>query len=75
MIFYNKIKGRVEDAVKALDLPQVTIFRPGLLANRRNDERKMEKFANWLPFMDKWKIESSVMGEAMLKAAWAVKLG
>ena len=59
--------------MKALDLPQLTIYQPGLLSNRRNDERAVEKFASCIPFLKK--VEASVLGEAMLKAAWAVKLG
>ena len=71
--FYMKTKGQVENAVKALDFPQLTIFQPALLLNRRNDSRTGEKIASYIPFLPS--IEAKDLGEAILKAAWAVKLG
>jgi len=40
---YMKTKGRVEEDLKAQNLPYLSIFRPGVLLNRRNDERFGEK--------------------------------
>jgi len=45
---YTKTKGRVEEDLKAMSLPNLSIFRPGFLLNRRNDERMMEKIFNAL---------------------------
>jgi 5-methyltetrahydrofolate--homocysteine methyltransferase len=56
----------VEAAVKALNLPNLTIYRPGLLLNRRNDERIGEKIAQWFSFM-LTSIESRDLGAAMVE--------
>ena len=71
--FYLKTKGQTEDAIKALELPQLSIFQPGLLLNRRNDDRTVENLAAYIPFISK--IEASVLGIGMLKVAYAIKLG
>ena len=60
MFFYMKTKGQVEDAVRSLGLPHLSIFRPALLLNRRNDSRVGEKLASFIPFIDK--IESKAVG-------------
>lgn len=38
-IFYNRVKGRTEDDVKALGLRSLTIFRPALLVGPRQEFR------------------------------------
>ncbi|MBX3018791.1 MAG: NAD(P)H-binding protein [Bdellovibrionaceae bacterium] len=62
-IFYNKVKGELEDAVAALDFPALTIVRPGLLMGERTENRPMEKLfirvTNWL---------TGVVGSSRLKA-------
>ncbi len=45
MLFYNKVKGRTEDDVKALGLGSLIIFRPALLNGPRRDFRLAEKIA------------------------------
>lgn len=45
MIFYNKIKGRTEDDVKALGLRSLIIFRPALLVGPRLEFRLAERIA------------------------------
>lgn len=39
---YVKMKGEIEDAVKALDFEHTVIVRPGLLVGERNDMRTAE---------------------------------
>ena len=39
---YRKVKGKVENDIKALELPVLTIYRPGLIINRQNDFRLIE---------------------------------
>jgi uncharacterized protein YbjT (DUF2867 family) len=39
MIFYNQVKGRTEDDVRALGLRSLIIFRPALLVRRRHEFR------------------------------------
>lgn len=48
MIFYNQIKGEMEDAVKALKNKRTYIFRPSLIEGSRNEERSGEKAAQWI---------------------------
>lgn len=51
MIFYNQVKGEMEDAVKAIKNNRTYIFRPSLIAGERNEERAGEQVAQW--FFDK----------------------
>jgi uncharacterized protein YbjT (DUF2867 family) len=41
-IFYNKVKGEVENAVSKLGYPRLDIFRPSLLLGDRNESRLAE---------------------------------
>jgi uncharacterized protein YbjT (DUF2867 family) len=43
MIFYNRVKGRTENGVRALGLRSLTIFRPALLAGPRHEFRLSER--------------------------------
>lgn len=42
MIFYNRIKGEIEQAVMGLTLPSVYIFRPSILTGPRTEKRSGE---------------------------------
>lgn len=42
-IFYNKVKGEVENTLKKMNLNHLVIMRPGLLIGERVEKRKMEK--------------------------------
>lgn len=41
--FYLQLKGEMEDALKALSIPSVSIFRPSMLLGNRNEFRLGEK--------------------------------
>ncbi|MDQ1145808.1 uncharacterized protein YbjT (DUF2867 family) [Bacillus sp. SORGH_AS 510] len=45
LIFYNKVKGDVEETLKKLELPSLHIFRPSLLLGNREEFRFGEKIA------------------------------
>lgn len=45
MFFYNQVKGRTEDDVKALGLRALIIFRPALLVGPRHETRLAERIA------------------------------
>jgi uncharacterized protein YbjT (DUF2867 family) len=45
MFFYNQVKGRTEDEVKALELRSLIIFRPALLVGSRQEFRVAEQIA------------------------------
>jgi len=46
--FYNQVKGRTEDEVKALGLRSLIIFKPALLVGPRHEFRLAEKIATKL---------------------------
>lgn len=52
-LFYNRVKGEMEEALKAMDWPQLTIARPSLLIGPRSEfrfgERLAATFMRWLP--------------------------
>jgi uncharacterized protein YbjT (DUF2867 family) len=45
MFFYNQVKGRTEDDLKALGLRSLIIFKPALLVGPRHEFRLAEKIA------------------------------
>jgi len=44
---YLRVKGRVEDDLKKLDISNLSIFKPGFIADRDNDSRCGEGFAKY----------------------------
>jgi uncharacterized protein YbjT (DUF2867 family) len=44
-VFYNKVKGEVEDYIATQNISKIGIFRPSLLLGDRNEYRFGEKFA------------------------------
>ena len=44
-VFYNRVKGEVEDAVRKLPFDSVHIFRPSLLLGERRESRPGERLA------------------------------
>jgi len=68
---YLRVKGEAEEALKELKLPHLSIFQPGLLLNRRNDYRFVEKFLSIVPFIPKIEakdVARSLRVEAELQA-------
>lgn len=54
MIFYSRIKGELENSIKALSFSRSIIFRPSLLLGERDEKRKGEEtMANMLPIIIK----------------------
>ncbi|KAM3143761.1 hypothetical protein pb186bvf_004037, partial [Paramecium bursaria] len=53
MFLYIRVKGQVEEAIKSHKFLRTSIFRPGLLMNRDNDDRWIEKVAAYVPFLSK----------------------
>jgi len=43
-VYYNRVKGMMEEKVSALSLPSVSIFRPSLLLGNRQEFRLGERF-------------------------------
>ncbi|KAI4276755.1 MAG: hypothetical protein LQ337_002281 [Flavoplaca oasis] len=76
---YSKMKGELEDAVKALEFPHTIIIKPGLLVGSRQDTRVAEAMLRtvakglgsiskgWLT--DWWAQDVDVIGRAAVAAA------
>lgn len=74
-----KMKGELEDAVKALDFEKTVIVRPGLIVGVREDSRPPEaglrKLANLMgavsggALKDFWAQDAEVIGRAAVSAA------
>lgn len=41
-VFYNKVKGELEDGLKGLGYPYLSIYQPGLLLGERSEQRTAE---------------------------------
>lgn len=73
MIFYTKIKGQLEDAIKKLDFDKTIIIQPSVLEGDRDNERMGEKISasiinglgKILPFLKKYR---SISGEQVARA-------
>jgi uncharacterized protein YbjT (DUF2867 family) len=47
-IFYNRVKGEMENAIRNLNIPSVIVFRPSLLMGNRKDFRLGERIAQFV---------------------------
>jgi uncharacterized protein YbjT (DUF2867 family) len=47
-VFYSRVKGEVEQALRAMDWPSLAILRPSLIAGDRAESRPMERLAEHL---------------------------
>ncbi len=78
-IFYNRVKGLMEQDLAALGLPSVAVFRPSLLAGDRAESRPAERigicaaralrFAFVGPLRDYALIEGATVARAMVRVA------
>ncbi|WP_369958668.1 oxidoreductase [Pseudomonas benzenivorans] len=72
-VFYNRIKGEMEAALKAQDWPQLTLARPSLLLGPRREFRLGERLAapllRWLP--GKY---GGIEATALARALWRLAL-
>ena len=71
-VFYNRVKGEMEQALQAQGWPQLTIARPSLLDGERSEFRFGERLAaplmRWIP--GKYRsIEASVLARALWRLA------
>jgi uncharacterized protein YbjT (DUF2867 family) len=71
-VFYNRVKGEMEQALKAQDWPQLTIVRPSLLLGARQELRLGERLAaplmRWLPGNYR-AIKATVLARALWRLA------
>jgi len=74
-LFYNRMKGQLEDAIKALDFSSLLIFQPSVLI-RSNSDRGAEnftvkafKFLNKLGILKRYRpMPTQILAEKMLSA-------
>lgn len=77
--FYSRVKGEMEQALQAMNLPALHIFRPGLLVGKRKNVRLGEKVGQVLsyvlapffigPFEGYGSIRGEVVARGMVRAA------
>lgn len=72
-IFYNRIKGQMEQAVIAQNWPQLTIVRPSLLLGERMEPRLAEKLAGPLSRLIPGKYHGIEVCE-LARAMWRLAL-
>lgn len=74
-VFYNRVKGEMEEAVRAAGVPKTIFFRPSLLSGPRAEERLGEKIGLVIgnlfgPLLGKYRpIHADLVAAAMQKAA------
>jgi uncharacterized protein YbjT (DUF2867 family) len=76
LIFYTRMKGQLEEAVKALGFPKLSIFKPPVLI-RKNSDRTMEvaglkaiQFFNKFGILRSQKpLPTEILAEAMIHSA------
>ena len=74
-IFYNRVKGEMEIAVKAAGVPTAIFFRPSLLSGPRAEVRRGERIGEAIgkvlgPLLGKYRpIHADLVAAAMLRAA------
>lgn len=74
-MFYNKMKGKLEDTVKTLNFPKLLIFQPSLLVREHSDRMgenismKVINFLNKIGLFKPYKpMPTLVLAEKMIKA-------
>jgi len=82
---YMRMKGEIEDAVKAMDFDHTIILRPGLIAGHRQESRPMEAPIRWIAaglgaisthyLKDPWAQEAEVIAKAAVSAALKAQNG
>ncbi len=71
-VFYNRVKGEMEESLKAQDWPQLTIARPSLLLGERTEPRLAERLAGALSKLIPGKyrgIEACLLARALWRLA------
>lgn len=84
-IFYNRVKGSMEDQLRTMGFKQLTIVRPSMLGGNREEFRLGEKVASVLLKLTQWMfvgrlrryriVEDHDVASAMLAAAGEISTG
>ncbi|WP_294314950.1 NAD(P)H-binding protein [uncultured Chryseobacterium sp.] len=75
-IFYSRMKGELEEAVKKLHFSKITVFKPGMLERKDSDRpgevlgSRIIKFANKLGLLESQKpLPTNVLAKAMINSS------
>ncbi|MGH8687134.1 MAG: NAD(P)H-binding protein [Burkholderiales bacterium] len=74
-VFYSRVKGEMQDAVRAAGVPIAIFFQPSMLSGRVDDKRFWEDVATAVgnvigPLLGKYRpIHGDIVAQAMVKAA------
>ncbi len=81
-LFYTRMKGQLEDAIKALHFPKTIIFNPPLLVRKNSDRtaeviaKKVLQFFNNIGLLHSQKpLPTEVLAQAMINASKIAKTG
>ena len=76
-LFYNRMKGALEEAVKKLNFPRLLIFQPSILIRSNNDRSgenftvKAFRFLNKLGILKRYRpMPTEILAEKMLSAVY-----
>jgi uncharacterized protein YbjT (DUF2867 family) len=47
-VFYSRVKGELEDALRAMGWPSLCLLRPSVIAGERQESRPLERLGEWL---------------------------
>jgi uncharacterized protein YbjT (DUF2867 family) len=70
-VFYNRVKGELEDAIRELGFPAVTFARPSVLLGEREESRPGEELAKKIGWLvpAKWRpVEASSVAAGLVRA-------
>ena len=76
-IFYSRMKGELEEAVKKLPFSRIIILQPGILDGDRNESRPLEKLSifiagglKYIPGLKKYRpVHAKIVARAMINAS------
>ena len=82
-VFYSRMKGELEEAIRKLDFKSIRILQPGILDGDRNESRPMEKVAihisralTCIPGLKKFRpIHAETVAKAMINACFDESAG
>jgi uncharacterized protein YbjT (DUF2867 family) len=77
-VFYNRVKGELEDALRGLGYPSLTIARPSILLGERAERRPGEELAKKIGWLapSRWRpVHATQVAGALVDAARRAKPG
>jgi len=82
-VFYSRMKGELENAIRKLNFKRIRIIQPGILDGNRTESRPMEKIAihvargvAFIPGIKKYRpIQAEIVAKAMINACFDESAG